>query len=893
MTIHFLATKLQVPPLPQSIVPRERLVRELERCVPASKLTLLAAPAGYGKTTLLQQWIDSTPMPIAWLSLNERDDEIERFLRYLYAAWETAHPNLEGTQLGLLIGGMAPDSEQVLAEFVNAANELAIHTALVLDDYHRITSPSIHEAVTFLLDHAPPRLRLVMSSRAEPPLPLARYRARQELHEIGAGSLSFIAEEAESLLGARVRSELSPDAVAAIQEQTEGWAAGLQLAALVLERNGSAPADIHIGGRNRFVADYLSEEVFGQLSEDVQRFMVQTSILESLNAQLCNAITGNADGQVMLESLERSSLFVVPLDEERRWFRYHPIFGDFLRAELERRAADEIGDLHRRAARWHLDHDRPEQALDHAVAGEDPEIAECIVERYLNFKLNTGEVALIGRWLNSIPSVWFASHPVIGLARVGFLAYTGAFQECIQCIEDVEQRVARDTSPGGDWQRAMVSAIQCFLACIQNDLPRAEMQAERAFQGLRPESLSLRSGIYGALGDTYRRNGHWQKAEASYLEALKFLNVPPFQAQFTVQAVHIYGALADLELGKGNLRAARDSWRKAIATIQDRVSWGRLELPLAGWIYIRMAEVLYEFNDLESAREHLSRGLERVELGGDVRSQVAGCLVAGRLELARDDIEAAAVHVQRAGSMLDDAPFPEWKGRYERLRLELWLAQDHLRAAVNWADSLTDDQLGETIPEREVAILALARVLIVKGDDVSIQRALDLLDHLIANAADAGRMVIEIEGLALQAIGYRARSEPVDAMRSLERALRLAEPEGFMRLFVDLGMPIARLLQEARSRGVFSEYVEELLAAFGQDAMQAESSNPALLEPLTDREQEILELIAAGLSNPEIADELFISPETVKKHAGSIYGKLDVHSRTEAASRARELDLLG
>ncbi|MGH9176351.1 MAG: LuxR C-terminal-related transcriptional regulator, partial [Vicinamibacterales bacterium] len=442
------------------------------------------------------------------------------------------------------------------------------------------------------------------------------------------------------------------------------------------------------------------------------------------------------------------------------------------------------------------------------------------------------------------------------------------------------------------WQLAMVTAVRCFIACIQNDLERAEDFADRASRDLRNESRSFRAAIYHALGDTYRRNGRWEDAKASYLQVPVITDAPGFSVQSAVQSAHVYGALADLELRQGRLRDAAGYWRKALTSIQKPESWGRLELPVIGWVFIRMGEMQYEWNELEAAWEHLSGGLERVELGGDVRSLSAGCLIAGRLKLSTGDIEAATAYLERARPLVEQAPFPEWTSRFERFQLELWLAQDRLRAAVTWADRMLQDDALFGRPEPEVAQLALARVLIVKGDLPARDRALALLKQLLPVAEAEGRVGIQIEALALESLARWQAGDRAGALTSLEHALRLAEPEGYIRLFADLGLPMARLLQEARSRAVMPDYVATLLAACGADHALPAAAKGAVPEPLTGREREILELVAAGLTNREIADRLSISAQTVKKHTGNIYGKLAARSRIEAVARARELDLL-
>lgn len=878
-----LATKRQIPPQPQHGVSRRRLIDALERDIPHSKLILVSAPAGYGKTTLLSQWAYAGHFPVVWLSLGEEDNDLERFLRYLLASWEAVQPEISDSPLDLLLGDRSPDGEAVLAAFINAANDTPEHIVFVLDDYHLIKDPAIHEALAFLLDHLPPALHFVLAGRGEPPLPLARYRAHHELVEFRAEDLNFWPEETRDFLNERMGLDLAHDEVARLQTQLEGWIAGLQLVALTLQKRLTGADKLVISGRHRFIADYLSEDVLAPLPDQLQYFMLRTSILDRLCGSLCDAVTGQEGSQTLLETLERENLFLLPLDDSREWFRYHRLFADFLYEELNRRHPDEIADLHRRAARWYLARDLPEPAFRHAVEGDDVELVNHIIEHYFPAKLLSGQIKVVEWWLDAIPEAWHSSSPSIVLARAGILLITGQFDACARCLDEAE-RLGQAQRDEVDLHQARVTAMRCNIACFQNDLARAEVLADQALQGLPKQDVDFRPGVYGALGDTYRRNGRWEEAQECYLRLLDFSHAPTFR----VQAAHIFGALADLDLRQGRLLKAADYWRKALAAIQKRENWGSYPLPVTGWVYIRLGELLYEWNELTEAWEHLSRGLERAELGGDVRALIAGYLIAGRLKLTEGDIEAAAAYLERARPLVEQAQFAHWISRFERFQLELWLAQDRLRAAINWADEMLQDDALEDQPESEVAQLATARVLIVKGDRPSLDEVLALIERLLRTADKEGRTGITIEALALQALAHWQGGERVEALTALEQALRPAEPEGYVRLFADLGLPMARLLQAARAREVMPGYVETLLAAFnGEGAAQ-----PALPEPLTGREEEILALIAAGLTNPEIAEELVISPETVKKHAGHIYGKLGVHSRTEAAARARELDLL-
>ena len=733
---------------------------------------------------------------MAWLSLSEEDDFLERFLRYLLKSWGRIQPEVTDSPLGTLLGSRDPNREAVLSAFLNFAAQLPNNQVFVLDDYHLIKDPAIHESLAFLLDHLPPQLHFVIGTRTDPNLPLARYRARRQLLELGMEDLRFNLDEATEFLNRLEGIELSAPEIQQLQDQLEGWATGLQLVALSLQhRNAASIGPVTISGRQQFIADYLSEDVLKQLPTELNDFLLKTSILEQLSGPLCDAITGMLGGQSMLERLKRENLFVQALDEERTWFRYHPLFTDFLRGELNRNHSNEVSELHRRAARWYLDQDLPEQAFPHAISGDDANQGIEILDKYFNVKLNGGEVKVVEGWVRLLPAEWHATYPVLGLMRAGLLAYTGAFEACIRLVDEIEKQLMTAESTDTHGQLARVMAVRCLIACAQNNLEQAERYADQALHGLPEADPGFRPGVYGALGDAYRRNGRWQEAKKSYLKALALSHAPSVH----LYATHIFGALADLELRQGRLQNASVYWEKALAAIQEKENWGRLPLPVIGWIYIRMGELLYEWNQLNEAGDYVSRGLEHAELGGDTRALIAGYLIMSRLKLTEGNHEIAGKYLEKVRPLVEQAQFPEWTRTYERFQVEFWLAHDRLKAAVNWSEEILRSQALEVQPESRAAQLAMARVLIVKGDEVSLAKARALIESLLQSAETEGLMRVTIEGLALKALAHSRRGESASAMISLERALRLAEPEGYIRLFADLELPMGRLLQEARS----------------------------------------------------------------------------------------------
>ncbi len=881
-------TQLTIPQLPQNTIRRNRLIDMLENGLAFARLAHISAPAGYGKTTFLAQWAQASQFLTAWISLSEAENDPERFIRYLYQAWERVQPGIQDHDIGLILEGPLQDIHVVLPALIEHANQTEVQIVFILDDYHLIQNPAVHEMLGNLIDYLPNSIRFILSSRGVPDLPLARYRARGTLLEMRMDDLQFNLDETEDFFRTAAEDDVDKEALRAIHARLEGWAAGLRMFALSMRQRRLDDSIPHITGKHRFIADYLRQDVFSALPEDNRQFVLETSILDRLSAPLCDAVTGRTDSYEMLETLEASNVFLVALDHNREWYRYHALFSDFLREELSRQASNQIPELHRRAAQWFLANDFPEQCYQHSLLANDRNLMVELFDRYANAKLQVGELRVIKRWLEGLPPDWFDAYPALGLAWAGYFAFTGAFEACLRKIHEIEMKLLPSQTPEQRQQLARVKTVRCFIACISNDLPKAESYAEQALNELPKDDVGYMPGIYAALGDTYRQNGLWEKAYRSYLKALEFTQSPAVQGS----SAHIYGAIADLSLLQGRLRSAAQYWQKALASMQDRDNWGRLALPVTGWIYIRTAELLYEWNQLEEAGDHLARGLERAVLGGDIRTQAAGNVLSARLFLARGALDQADGAMDTARHLLEQARFPQWTAQFDRCQVERWLAENRVRDAMAWYKNTIHTEAAADHLEGDAANITAARVLTATGDPSSLEQALRLITAVYEDAESSGRGRTAVEALAIQALALRQKNDLPGALAALERALRKAEPEGYVRLFADLGLPMAELLQEIRARGIMQEYADRLLEALQVDYASLPGSGQTLPEPLTAREYEILQLLSAGLSNREIAERFVLSPETVKKHVSSIVGKLGASNRTEAAARARTLGLL-
>jgi LuxR family maltose regulon positive regulatory protein len=900
-------TKLRPSQARPKLVARPRLITKFEREA-GRKLTLISAPAGFGKTTLLVEWLKGRADgegSVAWVSLDEGDNDPVRFLSYLVAALRRTVG--EGFGEGILAALRSPEPprmEAVLGAFVNELADLPGEVAVVLDDYHVIDSEGVHRIVSFLLERLPEGAHLVISGRVDPPLPLARLRARGQMTELHAADLRFTAEEAAAFLSDVMGLDLSAGDVAALEQVTEGWIAALQLAALSMRERKDIPGFIRsFSGSHRDVFDFLAEEVLQRQTDRVQTFLLETSILDRLSGPLCDALTGRNDGQRTLERLERENLLVVPLDDERVWYRYHHLFRDFLRGRLRRGSPERTVELHLRASEWYEENALVAEAVDHALSAGYHERAARLMESSIGQTWYRGEVMTLLGWLRKLPKEAMLRRPLLLVWYAAALMLVGRFDGVETLLREAEGAIGtagegqgEEPRPGadeGDPQHvlATAAAVRSLHARLQGDPQGAIEHARRALALLPEDNLNPRPFASLCLAEAYRAADDLEAANATFAETAELGRA----AGHDYIALTAMGSLAHLRMSQGRLREAEGWLRQALGFAAER---GAELLPAVGRVRIGMGELLLERDDLEASERELTLGTELVERAGEVEILARGQVALSRVKWARGDAEGALEISHKAERLARESGAPQaiadaafWKAR-------LHLMGNNLRAAASELERASDV---DDVPHssRESGRISLARLLIAREDH---DEALQLLDRLgeAAEAADRRGYVVEI--LTLQALALRAREEKSRTLDVMGRALALAEPEGYVRIFVEEGPPMAELLSEVleaqqrgrldSSRRVPAHYLRKLLAALERDAPGTARPVTELPEALSERELEVLQLIAAGKSNRRIATELFVSVGTVKTHLNNAYRKLDAHSRTQAVNRARELKLL-
>lgn len=875
-----LSTKLSLPPVRKDLVVRPDLIDRLNAGL-ERKLTLLSTPAGFGKTTLLAVWASQCNLPVAWLSLDEGDNDPARFLGYLQAALNQAGietPPLQGERLPALL-----ELYSWLSESINQVAAFKHNLALVLDDYHVITAEPVHAVLTFLLEHQPVNLHLFIATRADPPLPLPRLRGRGQLVEFHLTDLRFDLAETGAFLNQVMQLGLTPGDVDALQSRTEGWIAGLQMAAISLQNRPDPSRFIEaFAGSHRFILDYLLEEVLQRRSLVEQDFLLRTSILEQMCGPLCEVLVPGlsiGEGQAILERLERANLFVLPLDDQRAWYRYHRLFADLLARQLEQRMPDQVQVLQERASAWFEANGLLDFAIDHALVAEDFERASCLIESTAEETLMRSQFSTLSRWVAALPEEHMISHPRLRIYYAWVLLFNG------QPIKDIQARLgvlARDPgiSPG------LLAPLRAYIAVFQGQIPSAIQYARVAIAELPLEDRFLRSTANWIANLEYVISGERQAALQS-LEPVIQLSQAVGNVILTVMAMC---SMADSYLSLGNLDQAEELYRHAMNLAVD--SQGN-RLPVSGIAQTRLGEVLHERNELSEAEGVITEGIRHLESWNELGT-IAATVSLAQIRQDRGDTSGANALIARAmrlAARFDATTIDDRMAALIQVRLRL--AQGDLPFVRDWLENTVSPRVGigayETLfLQREQILRARALITVDRPSE-----AQSLLEPLAAILEREGRKRRLTEVLALVALAYQAMGEKDQAIKSIERAISLAEAGGFIRTIVGEGEAMRVLLMQAARRGIIPGYTHRLIDAF--TALPAEKISPevsTVSEALSQREVDVLNLLAIGMTNQEIAGQLYISLRTVKFHTGNIFSKLGVTNRTQAVARARQLGLL-
>ncbi len=911
MSEMLLQTKLFVPPRPRSAVQRARLIERLDEGW-QGKLILISAPAGFGKTGLVASWLLETrsglrPERCAWLSLDESDNEVTRFFAYCLGALQRVQ---EGFGEAAFAAFLAPDRPPIHRMLTGMLNELAglkDPAVLVLDDYHYITEPAVHDSLLFLLDNLPPSLKLIISTRADPPWPLARLRAGGTMTELRANDLRFTGEETAAFLNDAMKLGLSVSQVTDLDRRVEGWIAGLQLAALSMRGQQDVSGFIDaFTGSHRYVIDYLAEEVLNRQSPGIQDFLLKTSVLDRLFVPLCDAVLERDDSQLNLAELERANLFLIPLDEERRWYRYHRLFSDLLRSQLEQTRPELAPALRLRASRWFEQQGLLAEAVSQAQAADDVDHAIRLVERNALAMGFHGQLRPLLSWLNALPEGTVELRPWLSLAYAWVLAFAGRLNEVEPVLLRVKRtsvdQMAADQSAEAwadeDLIEAHVLTARAFVAASLDQFETGVALARQALEslsGARADDLLLRGMATMIMGIALRMHGEYEAASRTLSEAVT-LSRAKGDDHLAVTALWETAVLEHL---RGDLHQAYATCGEALNLGQAYTHRSGRPLRVTGYTLERVASIQYDWNDLETARRSIEESLQLVRQWGQADAIFEAYLTQSKILRASGHLKEARAAIVRARQV--SGSLSPWYVLISGVHAALvHLAQGNTVAAERWLKqgemSINDEMHFMYCP----LYRDFARVLI--GLNL-IPDALHLLARVRQVAETTSMNGVLIVTLSIQAAALEANGQKEKALATVKQALILAEPGGFIRPFVDAGDPMLRLLKQAATRENRDTYANRLLAAFHDDdtgkakaaARKPEVQSPAvppLLGPLTDRELEVLRMLTTSLSSAEIARELFIAPSTVRSHIKRIYAKLDVHNRIEAIQRAHEIDLL-
>ncbi|MDX1414165.1 MAG: LuxR C-terminal-related transcriptional regulator [Candidatus Promineifilaceae bacterium] len=901
-----LLTKLFIPPLRPNLVRRPHLIKRLDQGLQTGhKMTLISAPAGFGKTTLVGEWAGKLRQTesaegqalhgIAWLSLDEGDNDLTRFLTYVVATLS----QIDGLETRIGKGAKSmlelpqpPRSEPVLISLINDMTTISRQIVLFFDDYHLIDSTAVDDALNFLLEHLPEQLHIVVATRDDPNLPTARLRAQGELTELRAIDLRFSLAEATEFLNQVMDLNLALEEIVTLDSRTEGWIAGLQLAAISMQGRDDYTGLIKsFTGSNRFVLDYLMEEVLDRQSDSVQSFLLQTAVLDRLSGALCDVLTGLEDSQATLEMLEHANLFIMPLDGKRLWYRYHHLFADLLRQRLRQSRPDSVSQLHIKAGEWFSQQGLNREAIKHLLAAHDYHGAANLIEAIAIDIMQQGEHTAVMHWIDTLPDALIKEQPYLCVLHAWALQLTGQLEAAESRLLDAEDALRSpkyEANGNTATIRGLIHSHRAYLAFMVGEQQQTIDHAQQALQQLPQTAVLIRTQTALYQGVAYRFQGQFQAASEIYNEILPVANNLGGRSVAVLGYLH----LADLHWQLAQLHRVYELCQQALELTERNT--GRSDLPFTGFVYVRIGRVLRQWNHLQDAYNFTKKGLSLCRDWNVADILALSCIEMAYISQALGKEEQAQDAIQEAIQIYSS--FSPWGIQYaEAYRVKMDLQRGETAAAEKWAQAVDLDLEGDFEFHRENEYLLLARVFLAQKRFAQAQR---VVQKMMAIAQESGERRTELEGLILMALIFAAQKAADQAIVHLSKALTLAEPQGFVRIFVDEGRPMAHLLYQALSRGIAPQYIPQLLAAFDlaplerANPLEEEISQVGMVEPLSDRELEVLQLIAEGLSNPQIALRLYLSLNTVKVHSRNIYGKLDVHSRTQAVSKARALGIL-
>ena len=893
-----LENKLYIPPPRPDLVRREHLLERLNEGI-NQKLMLISAPAGFGKTTLLSEWISRSELPVAWISLDKGDNDSVHFIHYLIAALQQIEMNIGRAALSMLQSPQRPPIEPIMINLIKDISDIPNNCVLVLDDYHSIDTKQNHNLVESLIDYLPTQLHLVIATRVDPPLSLARLRGHNQLTELRATDLSFSHSEMTVFFNQVMNLRLSSHEISILESCTEGWIAGLQLAALSMQGREDIASFIKtFAGDDRHIVDYLAEEVLNLQSKQIQDFLLQTSILNRLSGPLCDFVTGQENGQEILADLERANLFIIPLDNKRWWYRYHHLFSDLLRQRLHQIHSLCVRDLHNRASEWYEYNEFGEEAIEHALMAEDFKRAARLVEELFEAIWQRGEPTRMFRWIEALPDECVISSPNLCIIHAWVLCDNGQPQSAERSLKTAERMLdstdhkntimpkgesARQPSLTNSELQGRIAAIRAYIATNRGDVRSIVKFSGQALQLLHKGDSTWRAGVALSLGMAHTFKGDNVSAIKALSEAV---TASKTTGNINLYLVANFWLVVSLKYS-GQLPRAVDLCKQLLRVInEEKLTHTTIE----GGLFGVLGEVLYELNEIDEALNYAKKGLILLEQGHYVGYSGWAYFCLLKILSAKQDFPGIKESIRKIEKLEQISDVPSWiTHRTEAWKARIWLMNGKLDRAVSWAEERGLELVNDLTPLRETEHIMFARILVAQD---RLNGAVGLLERLSREAERGGRILGLIEILLVKALALKAQRNITEALTTLKEALSLAEPGGYIRIFLDEGLPIAELLKEllAQKADVPRGYVKKLLSAFSLDKFT--ETDDGLVEQLSERELEVLWLIAAGLSNKKIMDELFISLSTVKTHLRNIYGKLNVHSRTEAIVKAKELELL-